>query len=174
MSTGRVIDCKRSFFKGGRRRDGSHGKTAREQQGVTILLHLGVAEGAKEFRLEACAYNEATFRIPDQQGYRPRNISIIEAEEYQKCLRTSLDVNRLAQEMSHRFPYISTMISTDPGRYVCNYVYCCSLQKFGKAEDGSICSLFLHVPPFSAVPEVEQLFYVSGLLEKLADMVQAQ
>ncbi|KAG7356394.1 pyrrolidone-carboxylate peptidase [Nitzschia inconspicua] len=132
-----------------------------------ILLHLGVDEGTSIFKVESCAYNEANFRIPDQQGRQPRNVSIFEEEEYQSCLRTSLDVQNLAQCMKRCFPHIGTMISTDPGRYVCNYVYCCSLQRFGKL-DASICSLFLHVPPFSAVPEQQQLEYVAGLLDALA------
>lgn len=156
------------LFSKGVEEDGRHDSTDK-YHGITILLHLGVAEGERAFRLEACAYNEATFRIPDQQGYRPQNISIFEEEEYKKCLRTNLNVDRLAQEMNNSFPDISTKVSTNPGRYVCNYIYCCSLQRFSKV-DGSIFCLFLHVPPFSAVPEEQQLSYVSCLLEKLANV----
>lgn len=135
-----------------------------------ILLHLGVDEGGKSFKLEACAYNQAKFRIPDMQGFQPNNDPIFEEEEVAACLRTSLNVDRLASSMENRLPEVSTKVSTDPGRYVCNYVYCCSLYRFGKV-DSSICSLFLHVPPFSVVPENTQLEYVSNLLEVLTELI---
>jgi pyroglutamyl-peptidase len=137
-----------------------------------ILLHLGVDESSSMFKLESCAYNEATFRIPDQQGYQPLNVSIFDEEEYQCCLRTSLKLEGVADSMTQRFPNITTKISTDPGRYVCNFVYCTSLQRFEKANTG-ICSLFLHVPPFSKVPEEQQLDYIAGLLEALAEAHKA-
>ena len=36
---------------------------------VTIFLHLGENYKGTVFQLEQCAYNDASFRIPDQQGY---------------------------------------------------------------------------------------------------------
>jgi pyroglutamyl-peptidase len=132
-----------------------------------ILLHLGVDEKSHLFKLESCAYNESTFRIPDQQGYQPRNISIFEEQEYKSCLRTSLNVDELAKTMTKRFPQVTTQVSTDPGRYVCNYIYCSSLVRFGKV-DSNACSLFLHVPQFAIVREEQQLEYVAALLNALA------
>jgi pyroglutamyl-peptidase len=134
-----------------------------------ILLHLGVDEKSQSFKLESCAYNEATFRIPDQQGYHPRNASIFEDQKYKSCLRTSLNVEELAQIMTKRFPQVTTQVSTDPGRYVCNYIYCSSLVRFGKPDTG-VCSLFLHVPQFAIVQEEIQLEYVATLLGVLGVM----
>jgi pyroglutamyl-peptidase len=133
-----------------------------------VLLHLGVDEKSTYFKLESCAYNESTFRIPDQQGYQPRNISIFEDQEYKSCLRTSLNVDELAETMSKRYPQITTKVSTDPGRYVCNYIYCCSLVRFGKADTTNVGSLFLHVPQFTVVGEQQQLEYIAALLGSLA------
>ncbi|KAL3921238.1 MAG: hypothetical protein SGILL_002850 [Bacillariaceae sp.] len=130
-----------------------------------ILLHLGVDASSKSFKLEACAYNQATFRIPDVRGFQPRDVCIFEEEEYATCLRTSVNVEQIAEIMTNRFPDITTEVSTDPGRYVCNYVYCSTLQQFG--NDTKI--LFLHVPAFAVVPEKQQLEYVAGLLEALAE-----
>lgn len=148
-----------------------NGSTKESSDGTSrkILLHLGVDESSKCFKLEACAYNQATFRIPDVRGYRPFNESIFEEEQYAACLRTSLDVEHLAQVMTERFPSIATKVSTDPGRYVCNYVYCSTLQHFGNSSSRGDCcsSLFLHVPPFDVVPEEQQLEYVASLLEAL-------
>lgn len=92
-----------------------------------VLLHLGVARSSC-FRLEACAYNEATFRIPDQKGYQPMATPIVPSHELGKCYETTLDLEGLKQTLEKEFPAISTSLSTDPGRYVCNYVYCKSLE----------------------------------------------
>jgi pyroglutamyl-peptidase len=144
-------------------------------QTCRVLLHLGVDEKSRCFKLESCAYNEATFRIPDQRGYAPKRKAIFPEETFAACFQTTLDLTILVQTMTQRFPNIKTVISKDPGRYVCNYVYCNSLQRFGKKQQdrnennvGIFRSLFLHVPPFSAVPENDQLAYVASLMDVLA------
>jgi len=94
-----------------------------------LLLHLGVAR-SKGFRLESCAYNEATFRIPDQRGYQPTREPIVSnpKDEVGQCYETSLDLEGLKKTIERDFPNISTVVSTNPGRFVCNYVYCKSLE----------------------------------------------
>jgi len=94
-----------------------------------LLLHLGVGRSTG-FRLESCAYNEATFRIPDQKGYQPNEEPIVSdpCHEVGQCYETSLDLEGLQRQMKRDFPGVATAISTDPGRYVCNYVYCKSLE----------------------------------------------
>jgi pyroglutamyl-peptidase len=185
--------------------DNKNNKHKRER---IILLHLGVAR-ATSFRLESCAYNEATFRIPDQCGYQPKQELIIKEDILEKCYKTTLNLTSLCTKLTNKYgPNIGTEISTNPGRYVCNYVYCTSLQislssssassksrtksvdmnsnsnsnktmdhhENNKStnnttnhddDDDVICSLFLHVPPFSVVPEEEQLSYVAGVLQAL-------
>mmetsp|Transcript_20177 Transcript_20177/g.43912 ORF Transcript_20177/g.43912 Transcript_20177/m.43912 type:complete len:299 (-) Transcript_20177:1146-2042(-) len=164
-----------------------------------VLLHLGVGR-SECFRLELCAYNEATFRIPDQKGYQPELATIVSSDrgdELGKCYKTPLNLKRLSETLQNKFPHIDTSISTDPGRYVCNYVYCKSLEISSNintsatvennnhnsnkdADDGDddedgdknivVCSsLFLHVPHFTIVPKKEQLAYVSGVLQALAE-----
>ena len=155
-----------------------HDKEQEASSSRLILLHLGVDATSKSFKLETCAYNQATFRIPDVRGLCPYNESIFEEETYAACLKTDLDVEQVAAVMKNRFPAITTRVSTDPGRYVCNYVYCSTLQQLGNktgdsAIDGTGCSsLFLHVPPFGVVPEEEQLEYVSSLMEELIKSVE--
>jgi pyroglutamyl-peptidase len=201
--------------------DVNKNKNNKRQRQRIILLHLGVAR-TTSFRLESCAYNEATFRIPDQCGYQPKQELIIQEDILEKCYKTTLDLTNLCNILTNKYgPNIGTEISTNPGRYVCNYVYCTSLQisssssssslstssksksksktkseeindsnKNNKTmdhhennestnnttnhdddgdddDDDVICSLFLHVPPFSVVPEEEQLRYVAGLLQGL-------
>jgi pyroglutamyl-peptidase len=145
-----------------------------------IFLHLGVDENSTTFKLEKCAYNEATFRIPDEKGYQPTKEKIFHDLELNDCITTKLDIEFLYRHMKKLYPSMATKISIDPGRYVCNYVYCNSLQRFGSINDddgnnnnnnnSDVCcySLFLHVPPFTVISEEKQLEYVVSLLEALA------
>jgi len=156
-----------------------------QQQQKIILLHLGVGR-SEGFRLEFCAYNEASFRIPDFQGYQPWEKPIVadSSQSVGQCYKTSLDLEGLQNQMQRDFPGIATLVSTDPGRFVCNYVYCKSLEvslPYSKGNESSttvdrdtepnfLCeSLFLHVPHFDVVDEEEQLAYVAGLIKNLAE-----
>ncbi len=137
-----------------------------------LLLHLGVGR-SEGFRLESCAYNEATFRIPDVKGYQPKEEAIVTSDSVGQSYPTSLDLNALQKQMENDFPNISTVISIDPGRFVCNYVYCKSLEvanTVNNTSTSSCCceSLFLHVPHFAIIPEEQQLAYVAGLIRNLA------
>ncbi len=136
-----------------------------------LLLHLGVGR-SQGFRLESHAYNEATFRIPDQKGYQPFQQAIVDSDPVENSYPTSLDLESLQRKMARDFPTISTVISTDPGRFVCNYVYCKSLEvsnHTNKTKNMESCeSLFLHVPHFDIVSEEDQLAYVAGLIKNLA------
>ena len=156
---------------------------AKDQQKI-IFLHFGVGR-ALYFRLEHCAYNEATFRIPDQKGHRPTGKAIVESDPVGLCYKTSLNLKSLQEQMEKDFPK-RTLISQDPGRFVCNYVYCKSLEvasalnsKQAKStletnssghQSNNICyeSLFLHVPHFTHISEEEQLAYVAALIQNLA------
>ncbi|CAL4914563.1 unnamed protein product [Urochloa decumbens] len=44
-------------------------------QGQVILLHFGVNSGSHRFALENQAVNEATFRCPDELGWKPGFLS---------------------------------------------------------------------------------------------------
>jgi pyroglutamyl-peptidase len=145
-----------------------------------FLLHLGVHDAAQNFALEECAYNEANFSIPDQRGCQPLNEPVVEGELGAK-FSTLLDVPALVQQMNgtcvDEQGRPRAAVSTDPGRFVCNYTYCYSLDKF-KCSQGAgrheqlpnMRCLFLHVPPFSVIPEVEQLDFVASLM----DAIEAQ
>lgn len=122
---------------------------------TVILLHLGVHTKAKCFHLEQCAYNDATFRIPDQQGFQPQQeciipqmshgVSLLTPWNIPACLVTLNQTTTIKWEHTHATtepseesinvstddvpPHIAVP-STDPGRFVCNYLYCYSLATF--------------------------------------------
>ena len=164
---------------------------------TVVLLHLGVNERGAGFQLEQCAYNDATFRIPDQKGYQPQQESIIPlksgATDYSASttptpigerLDSCFDLNRIVQEQvqEQRFQGMAIAVSTDPGRFVCNYVYCYSLYKFQNhpshspliCPDRTFCSLFVHVPPFTVISKSKQLEYLANLMHRLVDQIMTR
>mmetsp|Transcript_7470 Transcript_7470/g.13160 ORF Transcript_7470/g.13160 Transcript_7470/m.13160 type:complete len:287 (+) Transcript_7470:117-977(+) len=166
--------------------NGQYGENApNEAKKKVILLHLGVNYRGRQFQIERCAYNDATFRVPDERGYQPHRECILVKDEtseasqghkWGKRLNTTLDVQHLCQEMKQ---YNTTVVSQDPGRFVCNYTYCLSLDKChmtnttcngkeGDEEDGSrFHSLFVHVPPFEIVSEDGQFEFLLRLMEAI-------
>ncbi len=158
------------------------------EDSTTILLHLGVNYKGENFHLESCAHNEASFRVPDENGYQPKNVSILGDDSKVKLvLKTLLDVNSLAKQINQTIEMggrennalsaccRKAVVSNDPGRFVCNYLYCYSLEKFKSSKlheprdnptQRTRC-LFLHVPPINVVPQEQQFWFVSRLIEIL-------
>ena len=136
---------------------------------TVVVVHLGVNYRGKTFQIEQCAYNDASFRIPDQKGFQPQKECILTKSDHGKCLKTTLDVNRLCEDLKARGEPV--VVSTDPGRFVCNYLYCLSLESCIEANrlsgEGSqrIHSLFIHVPPFHVIPEERQLDFISRVMK---------
>ena len=179
---------------------------------TTVLLHLGVDYNATQFKLEQCAYNDATFRVPDERGYQPHCECILlsvddnensgsrmEASSssgdhhhpsWGKCLRTTIDLLSLCNEL-HRCTDENVIISTDPGRFVCNYTYYLSLDRCHsingnsngvdnnqRAEEGGCANnedhaLFLHVPPFEVISEERQMIFIKQVMVTIGGIVES-
>ena len=149
-----------------------------------IVLHLGVDYGAKHFKLEQCAFNDATFSAPDEKGYQPYRECILdsnETHELGKCFNTNLDVDNLCRELQQYNEAVS--VSKNPGRFVCNYVYCLSLDQTNKYNQGlkeiqqspniecHAHALFIHVPPFHVVSEGRQLDFILKIMQTIERQV---
>nr|POF26509.1 hypothetical protein CFP56_40116 [Quercus suber] len=48
--------------------------------GKIIWLHIGVNSGATRFAIEHQDVNEATFRCPDELGWKPQKVPVIPAD----------------------------------------------------------------------------------------------
>ena len=91
--------------------------------GPCVFLHFGVSATACTLLLEQVGYNVADFRIPDERGHVAKNEVIHEGEPANMTTKVCLDeMLVILQDVDAR-----VAISTDPGRYVCNYVYYRSL-----------------------------------------------
>lgn len=134
--------------------------------GRVIWLHFGVNSGATRFAIENQAVNEATFRCPDELGWKPQRVPIIPADGgINRTRETSLPVNDITKALA-KMGY-DVIPSDDAGRFVCNYVYYHSLRF---AEQHGIKSLFIHVPLFLTIDEETQMQFVASLLEVLASL----
>lgn len=137
--------------------------------GKIIWLHLGVNSGATQFAIERQAVNEATFRCPDEMGWKPQKVPIIEKDgDICKTRQTTLPVEDIRSALDSEEVYKGKVVtSDDAGRFVCNYVYYHSLSF---AEKNGTKSLFVHVPLFTTIDEKTQMRFVASLLEVLASL----
>ncbi|KAK6143831.1 hypothetical protein DH2020_024179 [Rehmannia glutinosa] len=129
-------------------------------------VHFGVNSGATRFAIEHQAVNEATFRCPDEMGWKPQKVPIVPADGGISRIReTSLPVVDITKSLAKMGSEVMT--SDDAGRFVCNYVYYHSLRF---AEQNGIKSLFVHVPLFLTIDEETQMQFAASLLEVLASL----
>ncbi|XP_008793297.2 pyrrolidone-carboxylate peptidase-like isoform X1 [Phoenix dactylifera] len=132
--------------------------------GPVIWIHFGVNSGATRFAIENQAFNEATFRCPDELGWKPQRLPIVPSDgSISRTRQTSLPVNEIVNGLA-KMGY-DVMPSDDAGRFVCNYVYYQSLRF---AEQHRIKSLFVHVPLFLTIDENSQMQFAASLLEVCA------
>ncbi|KAE8679261.1 Peptidase C15, pyroglutamyl peptidase I-like isoform 1 [Hibiscus syriacus] len=131
-----------------------------------IWVHFGVNSGACRFAIEHQAVNEATFRCPDEMGWKPQRVPIVPADGgISRVRKTSLPVEEITKALAKKG--YEVMTSDDAGRFVCNYVYYHSLHF---AEQNGIKSLFVHVPLFLIIDEETQMKFAASLLEVLGSL----
>lgn len=135
------------------------------------FLHLGVDARAEHIKFEQVGYNNMTFRVPDAREHQPQNKAIHPAFSFDLGLQCCWDVPKLI----HELPLVGTVDrdslrtklqpSTNPGRFLCNYIYFRSL--LFRNSTANSRSLFVHVPPFSEISKVEQVAVVKALAHAL-------
>ena len=132
-----------------------------------ISIHLGVNSKATKFALESTAYNNMDFRIPDDNGYQPEKVQIVEANELDDPICTNFNLEDVCAAMKE--DGYQCEISEDPGRYLCNFIYYKSLQRQETlGHSGYKRSVFIHVPPFDVIDKETQISFVRRVLEELS------
>lgn len=168
--------CSDKLINGG---GGNHSDDCLTKDAI-VVIHLGVNYRGEKMRLEQCAYNDATFRVPDNNGYQPQEQCILgNSSTFGYCLQTTLDLNEICEEM-HQQGQNECCVSQDPGRFVCNYTYCLSLDQCQTANDAlersrqqstnqfvECYSLFLHVTPFAVISKDKQISFIYNLLKSI-------
>jgi len=101
-----------------------------------IILHFGVSpkrQPVPMFKLEQHAYNEANFRIPDQNGFQPSKQPIESSLPLSHRYTTDLNMKQLKDLLVAKGFKVS--LSNDAGRFVCNYIYYQSLSHVVKFQE---------------------------------------
>jgi pyroglutamyl-peptidase len=138
--------------------DGSH----------VIIVHLGVAAGAKTFHLEEQAANDCDFRCPDERGAQPRGQCICDAFALDSFIATPLPLRAIAARLHEKW-HRQVEISSDAGRFLCNYIYYLSLQH---ATARKQCySVFIHVPLPTVIDLQQQSDFVCDFVRCAAEHV---
>lgn len=147
----------------------------------TVFVHIGVDSKGTHIKLEECAYNNMTFRVPDVKGFQPENTTIVTGTALDEPLHSGLPLGTFCQTLNETFEALPVedgstqtraivQLSQDPGRYLCNYVYYQAMQH-QKTENRPLRSVFVHVPAFSTVPQEVQVAVVKKLLNLIVSHV---
>ncbi|CAM9650273.1 unnamed protein product, partial [Ectocarpus sp. 13 AM-2016] len=118
--------------------DEEDGKDDDDDESVaTVFVHCGVNGGSRRFALETRGFNEATFRVPDEQGYLPSFVPVEQDNPFTgHCRVTTVpvaDVLARLERSGWGREYVEE--SKDAGRFVCNYVYYSSLGLCERSEE---------------------------------------
>lgn len=161
-----------------------------------VLIHCGVDEKSTAFALETRGYNEATFRVPDEGGYRPTRRPVDESDpDTSRVLSTTLPIAQIMERLGARgWGGEQVRVSTSAGRFVCNFVLYTSLnlceaasrtpprEVTGLGDEASPCvrlpapryCLFLHVPRFRAISQEKQMDFLVDCLTAIAEELRSE
>jgi len=128
-----------------------------------VFLHLGVHPSATSYHIETKAWNNANFPLPDMSGKVALQQPINAAKKHESFLESTVDCKRLLDLLSDK----RCKLSTDPGRYLCNYIYYRSLTIAENCK-AKCRVLFIHVPHFSHIAESEQYKLCCSIISILA------
>ncbi|CUA69859.1 pyroglutamyl-peptidase [Rhizoctonia solani] len=148
-----------------------------------IVLHLGVRRKVEGLAIERLAhktgYNEpdAEDRLCEPVDKKPKaddgETELVNRgfgrgfEQFSEELSTDVDVDGIVDHLKSK-GLVHTSPSDDPGRYLCDFIYFCSLA-CARKERENVKVLFMHVPPVGLPYEVEDMTKaVEGIIEYLA------
>ncbi len=110
-----------------------------------IVLMFGLAQRRRHICIETRARNAVTLLFPDASGRRPPH-SVIE-QGGPAALKGGAPFVRLLSAL--RASRLSSRLSRDAGRYLCNYAYWRALQR---ARGGQPLVQFVHIPAVMLTP----------------------
>ena len=108
-----------------------------------VMIHFGLSERAKAFRIERSAHNRTALRA-DARGAMPSGPVIF--PDGPDRFDTSLPAGALAAHL--KTCGLAAVTSRSAGRYLCNFLYYHSLD-WARRRESACLVLFVHIPPAS-------------------------
>ncbi|CAF2609007.1 unnamed protein product [Rotaria sp. Silwood2] len=114
----------------------------------TLVIHIGVAVGAKEVQIERCACND-DYCYKDNNGCLPEAGRCVKRDA-PETLTTHLPIDDICAQVQRR-TNIPVIVSDDAGRFLCEFIYYQSLFIDPKR------TVFIHIPELDENYRVENL-----------------
>lgn len=131
---------------------------------IQLVVHVGVSGSAQELTLETQAFNTGYGSL-DITGHLPKDGVCVEG--CPERLESSIDMRAICQNVNSCQCDVISCVSTDPGRYLCDFIYYTSLH-IDKSR-----AAFVHVPPLDKPYSALQLAQALKLvIIKMLDQVR--
>ncbi|XP_070541925.1 pyroglutamyl-peptidase 1-like [Ptychodera flava] len=112
-----------------------------KDQKPQLVIHVGVSGEAREITLEQLARNSGYCKHDIQKKTPQSECCVDDGDE---CLQTKFDLQKVCDVINGANDKLKAIISTDPGRYLCEFSYYLSLHQNCSA------AIFVHVPPIGS------------------------
>lgn len=132
-----------------------------------LCVHVGVSP-YKGVKMERIARNRP-YLMADVHGRAPSGFKCVQGGP--ECIQTRFSLERVCEKVSRKQTDVDFGVSSDAGRYLCDFIYYTSLHV------SSAPVLFVHVPELNKPYTAEQLglalkAIVEALLEEMASEAQ--
>ncbi|XP_018425317.1 PREDICTED: pyroglutamyl-peptidase 1 isoform X1 [Nanorana parkeri] len=113
-----------------------------------LIVHVGVSGMATMVTLEKCGHNKGYLGL-DVRQFCPDTECCVDGGP--ECLHSVIDIDTVCKKATEAELDVQFTVSTDAGRYLCDFTYYTSLYK----SQGK--SVFIHVPPLGKPYTASQL-----------------
>ena len=103
-----------------------------------------------------------TFRIPDNEGSQPRDECIDSNVSLDASLPARFPVHEMMAFLKET--NLFAQLSTDPGRFICNYIFYKSLRNCD-VDTNRTDVVFVHTPPEEKCPIETQIAFIDKFVE---------
>ncbi|KAK3789410.1 hypothetical protein RRG08_005557 [Elysia crispata] len=133
-----------------------------EKHKPDLMVHVGVSGMACELTLEQQAHNDGYDRY-DVDGQVPHTKMCVDGSCH-NIIASGLNMSLVCEEVNNMCEMkAKAVVSHDPGRYLCDFIYCLSLH-INKNR-----TAFIHVPPLDAPYNASEL--AQGLRAAIKSML---
>ncbi|XP_005107404.1 pyroglutamyl-peptidase 1 [Aplysia californica] len=113
-----------------------------EKHKPVLMVHVGVSGIADEITLEQQAHNDGYNRC-DVRGVTPITQTCVDGSCHDVIV-SKINMAQVCKAVNEANLKVTTVVSHDPGRYLCDFSYYISLHQ------NRDCSAFIHVPPLGS------------------------